>query len=106
MKLFRMAFWLGVVIYNLPSPASKSTGPESPNGSQGLAAKAASQFCPLPLEPCAKTVETLTKRGEPGGQNASRQAVKSSQDTLAPADRTVPWRGSAQRKGPVAKRSV
>src|SRR5258708_5225473 len=41
MKLFRMAFWLGVVIYNLPSPASQPAAPESQlNGSQGLAAKA------------------------------------------------------------------
>ncbi len=93
MKLFRMAFWLGIVIYNLPSPASKSTGPESHNGSQGLAAKAASQFCPQPLEPCAKTVEALTQRGEPGGQYSSGDGVKPSQDTLAPEDRTVPWRG-------------
>ena len=93
MKLFRMAFWLGIVIYNLPSPASKSTGPESHNGSQGLAAKAASQFCPQPLEPCAKTFEALTQRGEPGGQYSSGDGVKPSQDTLAPEDRTVPWRG-------------
>ena len=29
MKLFRTAFWLGVVIYNLPSPASQSAPPAS-----------------------------------------------------------------------------
>jgi hypothetical protein len=97
MKLFRMAFWLGVVIYNLPSSASMSTGPESQYGRQGLAAKAASsQFCLPPLDPCARTVEGLTKRDEPGGQNSSRDAVKPSQDTLTPADRAVPWRGLAQ----------
>ena len=99
MKLFRMAFWMSVVIYNLPSAASKFTGPGSHHGSQGSAAKAASQFCAQPLEPCAKTVEALTQRGEPGGQNSSRDAVKPSQDTLAPGDREVPWRGLAQRKG-------
>ena len=93
MKLFRMAFWLGVVIYNLPSPASQSAAPESVEV-RGLAAKAAGQFCPQPLVACAKTVEALPKRGEPGGHNSSRDAVKPSQDTLAPADRAVPWRGS------------
>jgi hypothetical protein len=98
MKLFRMAFWLGVVIYNLPSPTSQSPALESQlNGSQGLAAKAASQFCPQPLEPCANVVEALPKRGEPAKHISSRDAVKLSQDTLAPADRAVPWRGSAQR---------
>ena len=107
MKLFRMAFWLGVVIYNLPSPASQPAAPVSQlNGTQGLAAKAASQLCPQPREPCARIVEPLPNRGEPGGHNSSRGAVKPSQDTLAPADRAVPWRGSALRKGPVAKRSV
>ena len=30
MKLFRTAFWLGVVIYNLPSPDSQPAAPESP----------------------------------------------------------------------------
>ena len=99
MKLFRMAFWLGVVIYNLPSSASKSTGPESQHGSQGLSAKAASHFCLPPLDPCARAVEALTKRDEPDGQNSSRDAVKPSQDTLTPADRAVPWRGLAQHKG-------
>jgi hypothetical protein len=29
MKLFRTAFWLGVVIYNLPSPASQPPSAES-----------------------------------------------------------------------------
>ena len=90
MKFFRMAFWLGVVIYNLPSPISQS----QLSGNQGLAAKAASQFCPQPLEPCAKMVEALPKRDEPAKHNSSRDAVKLSQDTLAPADRAIPWRGS------------
>jgi hypothetical protein len=45
MKLFRMAFWLGVVIYNLPSPASQPAAPESQlNGSQGLTAGAVSSI--------------------------------------------------------------
>ena len=48
MKLVRLAFWLGVVIYNLPSPASQSAAPES-RESQGLAAKAPGQSCPQRL---------------------------------------------------------
>lgn len=92
MKLVRLAFWLGVVIYNLPSPASQSAAPES-RESQGLAAKAPGQSCPQRLVACAKTVETLPQRGEPSGHISSRDAVKPSQDTLAPADRAVPWRG-------------
>jgi hypothetical protein len=107
MKLFRTAFWLGVVIYNLPSPVSQSAAPASQlNGGQGLAAKAASQFGPKPSELCAKTVAAFSKRGEPGGHNSLRAAVKPSQDTLTPADRVVPWCGAIQHKGPVAKRSV
>src|SRR4051812_37035838 len=42
MKLFRTAFWLGVVIYNLPSPASQPAAPASQvHDGQRLAAKAA-----------------------------------------------------------------
>lgn len=98
MKLFRTAFWLGVVIYNLPSPTSMPAASESKlNGSQGLAAKATSHFCPRPLELCAKNVEAIPKPGDPGGRSSSRDAEMLSQDTLAPADRAVPWRGPAVR---------
>jgi hypothetical protein len=98
MKLFRLAFWLGVVIYNLPSPVSEPSAPESRvNGSQTLAAKAApGQSCPRQLVTCAKIVEA-PQRGEPSGRNSWRDAVKSSQDTLASADRGVSWRGPALR---------
>jgi hypothetical protein len=96
MKLFRTIFWLGVVIYNLPnSPVSNPARPASqPQGIQSWAAKAAGQFCPQPLEFCAKTVEAQPKRGDLGGHNSSRDASKPSQDTLVPADRVWPWRGS------------
>ena len=40
MKLVRLAFWLGVVIYNLPSPASQSAAPEFTRKS-GLGGKGA-----------------------------------------------------------------
>jgi hypothetical protein len=78
MKLFRTAFWLGVVICNLPNHASQPAAPASqlPDG-QRLAAKAAN----------------------------SRDAVKPSQDTLTSADRGAPWGGSARNR-PVSKRPV
>ena len=86
MKLLKTVFWLGVVIYYLPSPASQSGAPASV---QGSATKVASQFCTQPLALC--------KRGEPGERNSSRNAV--SQDTLTSPDRAVPWRGSALHSG-------
>ncbi len=105
MKLLRTAFWLGIVIYNLPSPTSQSATPASHvHGDQGLATKEASQPCPQPLALCVKTVEALPKRGEPGERHSSRDAV--SQDTLTRADHMVPWRGWHLRTQPVAKRSI
>jgi hypothetical protein len=106
MKLFRMAFWLGVVIYNLPSTVTTSNGPASHNASQGSVAKAAPQSCLQPFESCAKTVEAPNKRGESGGQSYSRNPVKPPQDTLSPADRRVPWRAPAQSKGPVVVATI
>jgi hypothetical protein len=106
MKLFQTAFWLSVVIYNLPSPASQPAAPESQlNDSQGLAAKAAGRFCPQPCEPCAKNIEALPERGDQVGHSSSRGAVMRSHDTLTPADRAVPWRGRALRNQPPATRS-
>jgi hypothetical protein len=74
MKLFRMAFWLGIVIYNLSSTVSKSTGPASHHASQGSVAKAATQSCLQPFESCAKTVEALNKGGESGGPHSPQHA--------------------------------
>lgn len=75
LKLFRMAFWLGVVICNLPSPASRPAVPEAQlNGSRGLEAKIANS--------------------EPSRYNFSCSAQMLCQDTLLPADRLVPWRGA------------
>ena len=100
MKLLRTIFWLGVVIYNLPnSPTSNPARPASqPQATQSWAAKAAGQLCPKSLEFCAKTVEAQPKRGNLGGH--SRDALKPSQDTLVPADRVWPWRGSSLSEGP------
>ena len=88
MKLFRTAFWLGVVIYNLPSPDSQPAAPESQVGSQGS-----------PVH-CAKNTDTHPKRGDPVAQSSSRKAATPSKDTLAPADRAVPWRGPASCNPP------
>jgi hypothetical protein len=96
MKLFRTAFWLGVVIYNLPSPASQPAAPESrPNGGQGLAAKAVSRLCSRPRESCSKNDEALANRGD-----------MPSQDTLTPTDRAEPWRAPAVRNPSPAARTA
>jgi hypothetical protein len=95
MKLFRTAFWLGIVIYNLPNPASGPAAPEAkPNSTQRVAVKKANH-CPQALKSCAEYVEALPKPGEPGGLGLSREALRPSQDTLAPADRAVLWRRPA-----------
>ena len=71
MKLFRTAFWLGVVIYNLPNSGSQSAPPASQvHDGPHLLAKAAN----------------------------SRDAAQSSQDILTPRDRAVSWRGSARSR--------
>jgi hypothetical protein len=75
MRLFRAAFWLGVVIYYLPNSGSQSAPPGSQAHSQHLSAKAAN----------------------------SRDAMRSSQDTLTPGDRGVPWRGPVRNR-PESKR--
>ena len=94
MKLFRTAFWLGVVIYNLPSPYSLPAAPELPLGSQGSPAH------------CAKKTDTHPKRGDPAAQSSSRKAATPSWDTLAPADRAVLWRGPAPCNLPPATRTA
>src|SRR5262249_53467281 len=72
-----------------------------PQATQSWAAKAAGQLCPKSLEFCAKTVEAQPKRGNLGGH--SRDALKPSQDTLVPADRVWPWRGSSLSEGRVRR---
>ena len=107
MKLFRTAFWLGVVIYNLPSPASQPAAPESrPNGGQGLAAKAVSRLCSRPRESCSKNNEALANRGDRGGHSSSRDTAMPSQDTLTPTDRAEPWRAPAVRNPSPAARTA
>jgi hypothetical protein len=75
MKLFRTAFWLGVVIYYLPSPGFESAPPGSQAHGQHLSAKAANL----------------------------RDVARSPQDTLTPGDRGVTWRGSVRNR-PESKR--
>jgi hypothetical protein len=94
MKLFRTAFWLGVVIYNLPSPTSQPAAPESQVGSEGSPAH------------CAKNTDTHPNRGGPVAQSSSRKAATPSNDTLAPADRVVPWRGPVSCNPPPPTRTA
>src|SRR5262245_49576488 len=105
MKLFRTAFWLGVVIYNLPSTASQPPGPDS-QPSQGLAAKPASQFCPRPRESCLKNDEARPNRGDRGGHSSSHDVAMPSRDTLTSTDRAEPWRGPNLRNPSPATRTA
>jgi hypothetical protein len=78
MKLFRTAFWLGVVVYNLPNTSPETAAPPSQvHDAQRPAANAAN----------------------------SRVSEKLFQDTLTPADRKLPWRGLA-RNHHISKRST
>ena len=104
-----MAFWLGLVIYYLPSPASEPAVPEAPlKRSHGVAAKSPSadarQVCRGVA--CVERHPTLANDDESRGGKSSRDAVHPSQDTLKPTDLTAPWRGPALRKEPVVKRSI
>ena len=101
MKILKTAFWLGVVIYNLPSPISQSAAPAIRD--QGSATKATSH-CSQRSALCSKTIEALSKHGEYGERNSSRDVV--SQDTLTPADRVVTWRGWALPIRSVMKTSI
>jgi hypothetical protein len=120
--LFRMVFWLGVVILLLPGPALRPGLPShSTNGSQALAAKSSGadtvRSCPRQLDACAENLQTFVKIGrdiyrflsDRSGQTGIRSAsdtASPSRDTLTPADLAAPWRGSPPRKEPAAKRSI
>ncbi len=120
--LFRIAFWLAVVILLLPSLGSRPAAPGAqPGGTQGLAATAPGaeprQLCPRQLDGCADSVQAFAKfcrnmyqfLTEPGGQRGSKStadAAKPSQHTLTSADVLAPWRGPAPRKEPVTRRSI
>jgi hypothetical protein len=101
-----MAFWLGLVIYYLPSPASQPAAPEAPlKGS--LAAKSPSADTRQVCRHIAyvESHPRLAKHGESRGDKSPRDAMEPCQDTLTPADLAAPWRGLAPRKASVAKRS-
>ena len=96
MKIFRTAFWLGIVIYNLPSPASQPPAFEPQiNGSRGLAAKSASELCPQSRESCSKNADAIPNAGDRGVHSSS---PVHSHDTLTPTDRAVLWAGTGAAK--------
>jgi hypothetical protein len=90
MKLFRTAFWLGVVLINLPSPPAQPGRPASPaEAHRGPAVAARSQCTRMA---CSGTIDDAARIG------AARDRVLPPQDTLTPADRALLWRGPAWRK--------
>jgi hypothetical protein len=120
--LFRMVFWLGVVILLLPGPALRPGVPSpSTNGSQALVAKSSGadtlRSCPRQLDACAENLQAFIKLGrdiyrflsDRSGQTGIRSAndtANPSRDTLTPADLAAPWRGSPPRKEAATKRSL
>ena len=96
--LFRLAFWLGIVVFNLPAfdpqpPASepkKAAGAKSakaPKTSAQLSCAHNRQLC----DPPARAIASL--RDQPGDR-PSRNPEKISQNTLKSSDLAPPWRGS------------
>ena len=120
--LFRMAFWLGVVILLLPGPALRSGVPfHSKNALQPAVAKPAGaatpRSCPRQLDACAENLQAFVNFGrdvyrfvaDRSGATATRSAnstASPSRDTLTPTDLATPWRGSPPRKEAAAKRSI
>jgi len=120
--LFRMAFWLGLVILLLPGPALRSGTPiHSTNASRPVAAKPAGaetpRSCPRQLDACVENLQAFVNFGrdayrflaDRSGATATRSAnsaANPSRDTLTPTDLATPWRGSPPRKEAAAKRSI
>src|SRR5216684_3397322 len=120
--LFRMAFWLGLVILLLPGPALRHVIPgPSTSGPQTLVGKPVSaetrQACARRFDACAESLQTfaqlwrdvfrfLTERGGQRGTRSASDAANPSHDTLTPTDLAAPWRGSPPRKEPLTRRSI
>jgi len=104
--LFRVAFWLGIVIVLLPSPilppASPPSAPQSAAKSAGADPR---EVCPRRLEACTEHLQAFAKLGrdfyrrlaEGGAQRGNKFGREGSSDTLTTADLKAPWRGSPAR---------
>lgn len=96
MRLFvRTAFWLGVTIYYLPSPAEHLAPGALPNGiaRPSIESRPARRHFSLgAYKRSGKCRETLARRAE-GGLRASSNIALRSQDTLTSSDLAIPWRG-------------
>jgi len=117
-----MTFWLGVVIVLLPNPPLRPGAFEpSTRGTQAAVPKTASadtgRFCPRQLDACCSGFQAfaklcrnlhqfLTERGAQRGSKSAGDTAGASQNTLTPTDLVMPWRGSAPRKEPGARRSI
>jgi hypothetical protein len=103
--LFRIAFWLGVVIVLLPGPMLPP-GPSGPQtGGTQLSARTSSadarEICPRRFEACTEPLQALAKLGhefyrrlaEGGTRPGDKLVRRNSSDTLTAADLMAPWRG-------------
>ncbi len=120
--LLRMTFWLGVVIVLLPNPPLRPGALEpSTSGTQAAVPKTASadtgRICPRQLDACCSGFQAfaklcrnlhqfLTERGAQRRSKSAGDTAGASQNTLTPTDLVMPWRGSAPRKEPGARRSI
>jgi hypothetical protein len=97
MRLFvRTAFWLGVTIYYLPSPAEHLAPGALPNGIERPSAESSSAARRhFSLGGYKRSGKCRLARGADGALRASSDIVRRSQDTLTPSDLAIPWRGPA-----------
>jgi hypothetical protein len=111
--LFRIAFWLAVVVLLLPSAPSQPGAPTQPNGSQRLARPALAEdmrrSCPRRLDACCDDLRAFAKLcrdvhhflSEWGAQRDTMSAsdrANPGQQTLTSTDLHAPWRGPPPRK--------
>ena len=95
MFLFRLAFWLTIVVWNLPRldpppPSSNAAGSTAPEPSKVAASLSCAQHKPV----CDPPALAITFRGKTPNNGVPGSREESSQNTLRSSDLSPPWRGS------------
>ena len=122
--LLKLAFWLTIVVLLLPSDRSQQGAAPQLGTSEAVSASGAvvadvRQFCVRQPDACAVGSQALVEFGHKAqngakmlydflGEKVGREPVRSaeqvagarkpSQNTLTPADLTLPWRGPQPRR--------